>query len=168
MSLRHLPSRRPGGFTLIELMVTVAVIGLMLGLAAPSIGMALLASRERSVVQRFTQDYEWLRSQAGAAGVTATTLTLNGNCTWAASVSRNGVASPDAEHSMSATSLAQMSPSSTFTCASPEGSLPLPVTFNFTSQGFVSPNGKLKLSGSSGTEWQLQVLYSGSIVRAAS
>lgn len=167
MSLTWAQSHRPGGYTLIELLVTVAVIGVLLAVAGPSLSMALLASRERAVVQRFTQDYEWLRSQAGSAGVTATSLTVNANCAWSASVSVAGVAAVNADHSMTAGGLTQMSPNSSFSCTSPGASLPLPVTFNFTSQGFVSPNGILQVSGNSGTRWQLQVLYSGSIVRTS-
>lgn len=148
------PSIRSTGFTLVELMVTLALLVLVAMQAVPSIGQAVTVARERSVVQKFVQDYDWLRSRAGSATVA---LTFNADCSWSATI--NGAA--DADHSMTAAALGSTAPS--FACSG--GTLALPVTFTFTRQGFVSPNGTLVLTGASGQGWPLQVLYSGSIVR---
>lgn len=145
---------RSTGFTLVELMVTLALLVLVAMQAMPSIGQAVTAARERSVVQKFVQDYDWLRSRAGSATVV---LTFNADCSWSATI--DGQDDPD--HSMTSTALGRTAPN--FTCSG--GTLALPVTFTFTRQGFVSPNGTLVLTGASGQGWPLQVLYSGSIVR---
>lgn len=159
MSLSPASCRRQStGFTLIELMVTISVIAIMLALAMPSMNTTISNSRDRGVVQKFSQDYDWLRSKAGSSTVT---LTINADCSWQASV--NNVA--DAAHSMAAADLAAIK--STVTCAG-SGATPLalPATLSFNAQGFeTGPTGGLTFRAANGQAWPLQILYSGSIVR---
>jgi len=161
--------RTQRGFTLIELMVTIAVIAIMMAIAVPSFGSGVKVARERSVVQRLTQDFMWARGAAaaadasslGVAGVTSTTtptltLVVKADCTWTTAV--NGTT--DARHSMTSTALAAIAPSASCT-----GSMALPATFTFTSQGFVNNSGTFTFTGASTTAYPLQILYSGAIFR---
>lgn len=142
------------GFSLVELMVTVSVIAVLLILVTPSFSNSVSTSRERSVVQKFAQDFDWSRSAATTRSVS---LTLNANCSWSATV--DGVV--DSSHSMTAATLSGLAAG--IACAG--GTVALPATFAFTSQGFATPNGTLSFTGARGQQWPLQVLYSGSMVR---
>ncbi len=157
------------GFSLIELMVTIAIIGIMLVLALPYVGRAAGQASERLVKQRFVQDFTWARGAAGAAdaqaldaslasGTPVLTMVLNADCTWTTKIS--GTA--NSQHSMSTTELARIAPA--IACAG-SGGLALPVTFTFSPQGFVSGTGTLTLTGASGQAFQLQILYSGSVLQ---
>jgi type IV fimbrial biogenesis protein FimT len=152
-------SARLRGFSLIELMVTVAVIGFMMVLALPSLGNSVRTSRERAAVQQFVQDFTWARGAAGstdaslllsgATGVPILTLQLNADCSWVTQV--NGTTEP--VHSTTPSGL---------TCTS--STLTYPVVFQFTSQGYVSTAGNVTATGASGQVFQLSVLTSGSII----
>ena len=111
------------GFSLIELMVTITVIAVLLILGAPSFGSSAATARERSVVQKFTQDFDWAR---GAAGVSTVTMTLTAACTWSTTV--NGVV--DAAHFDDGRD-ALGAQSAGLACSA--GTLALPATFVFTS-----------------------------------
>ena len=145
---------RGRGFSLIELMVTVAIVALLLVMVMPSFSNSVASSRERTVVQKFVQDFDWSRS---AATTRAVTLTLSANCSWSASV--DGVV--DTAHSMTPAALSGLAAG--IACSG--GTVALPATFAFTSQGFATPNGTLGFTGARGQQWPLQVLYSGSMVR---
>ncbi|MFP8833476.1 Tfp pilus assembly protein FimT/FimU [Hydrogenophaga sp. XSHU_21] len=56
--------RRAAGFTLVELMVVVALLGILLGLAAPSFSGALQRQRERSTAQELHDALELGRAEA--------------------------------------------------------------------------------------------------------
>jgi type IV fimbrial biogenesis protein FimT len=162
--MRHNPSR---GFTLVELMITITIIGIMMALAVPQFGTTGRAARERGVVAKLVQDFTWSRGAAGAASAnsidsslssTATPaiqLTLNTDCTWTTTI--NGTT--NTAHSMTSTQLAALAPN--MSCAS---SAP-PAQFNFTSQGFVDKTGTITVTGATTTTIQLRILYSGSIMR---
>ena len=162
----HAPRR---GFTLVELMVTIAIIAIMMVLAMPSFGTASRTSRERGVIAHLIQDFTWARGAAGAASahtldasIAATTsptltLTLNADCTWSTTI--NGTV--NAAHSMTSTSLATLAPGMSCSGTAPT----LPATFTFTPQGFVNTTGTVTFTGATSTTTQLRVLYSGSILR---
>lgn len=156
------------GFSLIELMVTIAIIGIMLVLAVPYVGRVAGLANERLVKQRFIQDFTWARGAAGAAdasaldaslasGTPTLTMVLNADCTWTTKIS--GTA--NSQHSMSSTDIARIAPA--MACAG-SGGLALPVTFTFYPQGFVSSTGTLTMTGASGQASQMQILYSGSVL----
>jgi len=164
-------ARRHAGFTLVELMITLAIIALMMVLAVPSFGSASRAARERSAVQKLVQDFAWARGAAGAgdqaalnssltAGVTPTlTLTLNADCSWTTAIS----GTTDSVHSMTTAALSAQAPG--IACAAT--GLTLPATFTFTAQGFVDKTGGVTLTGASGQVFPLTIFYSGSIIRTS-
>ncbi len=60
--------RRPGGFTLIELMVTVAIISILLVLVAPSFQDMILMQRLRGIDAQLITDIQFARAEAVARG----------------------------------------------------------------------------------------------------
>ena len=165
--------KRRRGFSLIELMVVLAIIGIGLTLAVPYFAGASTAARERGTISKFQQDFDWGRAAAGAFNVSGTPpgvpivkLKLFADCHWETTV--NTVLDP--VHSMTTTQLAGLTPA--ITCVSGStvqptaATLPLPSTFTFTPQGFVDVTGTLTFNGSNGVSWPLQFLLSGSVIRA--
>lgn len=55
---------RSGGFTIVELLVTMAVLAIVLGLAVPSFNDMMLASKLRSVASEFAMSSRLARSEA--------------------------------------------------------------------------------------------------------
>lgn len=144
--------RRSRGFTMVELSVTIVVAALLLAVVLPNLGTTLSNSRSRTVVSKFTQDFASLRNSA-ATGSPTVTLTLNADCTWSAAVA--GVA--DTSRSMSA------QPSTAgLSCSGLTGTA-LPVTFNFSPQGFVQPSASFVFTAGTGQSWPMQVLSSGTV-----
>lgn len=178
-----LPMRtpRPRGYTLIEILVTIAIIGIMMALAMPYFGGASTAARERSVVAKMQQDFDWARSAAGAgdagtlgvtgvaSGTGAPTVTMTigtagaTSCIWTVFV--NGTA--DTAHSMSSTQLSTQAPNLTCTPGAAgfaaTTNLVFGTAFTLYSTGFVSTSGTMTVTGSL-SSWPLQILYSGSIL----
>jgi prepilin-type N-terminal cleavage/methylation domain-containing protein len=154
------------GFTLVELMVVVGLIAFMLVQAVPSLSSGVRAARERSISQKFIQDFLWARSSATASdasalnaalsGIPSVTLAINADCSWSTSV--NGTSDPS--HSMSSNDVSAVA---SMSCSG--SGLTLPATFTFTSQGYVSSTGTLTMTGSSGQSTPLRVLHSGAIFR---
>ena len=153
------------GFSVIELMVTIAIAGLMLTLAMPYFGRATTQANERRIKQQLVQDFTWARGAAGAAdqksldsslasGTPTVTMTINANCTWTTKISTN----TNSAHTLAATP-------TTMACApATTGGVPtLPVTITFSPQGFVDKAGTLVMTGTTQT-YQLQLLYSGSVI----
>ena len=161
------------GFSLIELMVTIAIIGLMLTLAMPYFGKASQTAKERRVKQQLVQDFTWARGAAGAAdkksldpslgsGAPTVTMTINADCTWTTSIAP-GVTNLD--HSMNATDLGNLASFGSTGCVASNGLAALPQTITFSPQGSVDKVGTLTLNGASGQSFQLQIYYSGSIIQ---
>ncbi len=167
---RRLPSR---GFTLIELMVTIAIIGVMMALAAPSFGTAARQARERTAVQRLAQDFVWARGAAAVNNASLLDATLSGvpvvamkiyaDCTWTMSLNSTTSTAASTTHSMTATALAALAPGAA--CTGSNG-ISLPATFTFAPQGSVDTTGKVTFTGATGQDFPLQILYSGSMIRA--
>jgi prepilin-type N-terminal cleavage/methylation domain-containing protein len=153
----------PGGFTIVELLLVMAVTGIMMAFAVPRFSAAIADTRDRSAMEKFLQDYEWLRGVAGRPGVTAATLVLNTDCTWTTRLTASGTTTTDVEHSLTAAEVSQMRAVLLCTGSAPNP-INLPVTFNVSSAGFVTPNGNLTFQGRNQT-WPMQVLFSGSLVR---
>ena len=159
------------GFSLIELMVVIAIIAIMVSLAVPSFGTGVRAAKERNVVQRLTQDFMWARGAAATAdastlnsslnGAPTLTVRVNADCSWTTAV--NGTT--DAKHSMTTDAVTAAAPG----VACSGTGLTLPATFTFTPQGFVNTTGTLIYTGTATTTpLKFQILYSGAIFRAAS
>ena len=158
------------GFSLIELMVTVAIGALLLVLAMPYFGRATRQATERRVKQQLVQDFTWARGAAGAAdqksldpslasGTPSLTMTINADCTWTTKI---GTVTNSA-HSMSSASLAALLPSGMACASAASSGLPVGTAIQFLPQGFVLSPGTLIMTGTALT-YQLQVLYSGSVI----
>jgi type IV fimbrial biogenesis protein FimT len=65
MSRTLTPAARHSGFTIIELMITVAVLGIIVGLAVPSMRAYILNQRVRSVAFDLAASLLQARSEAG-------------------------------------------------------------------------------------------------------
>ena len=164
------------GFSLIELLVVIAIIAIMMAIAVPSFGSSVRASRERTAIQRLTQDFMWARGAsasndastllAGTSGTPTLKVKVFSDCSWITTV--NNVQDP--KHTVDSTAIASIAPN--VSCA--VSGTTMPVTFQFTSQGFVSPTGKLTFTGTayqsanSQNQFVFQILYSGAMFRAAS
>ena len=178
-SRKHPPS---AGFSLIELMVVIAIIALGVTLAVPYFGGAATTARERSIVDRMVQDFNWARAAAGvadastlgggyAAGKPSITVKLwdqaTGKCGWTVFVNGTVDSAHSSNDSSGVNSLASQAPG--ITCGVATDTLPLPVTFTVSSQGFIDKTGTISYSstqsGSTANSfWPLLFLSSGSIL----
>ena len=174
---------RPG-FSLIELMVTIAIIGFMMVLALPSLGNSVRTSRERAVMQKFVQDFTWARGAAGAGDASALaaglsgpptlSLVLNADCSWSTTISTTIAAgtlvTPDPVHSMALADVTKQASGIACTSAAlgATAALTYPITFNFSSQGYVSASGNVTATGASSQVFKLNILTSGSIIQGNS
>lgn len=96
------------GFTLLELLVTMAVFAILASVALPSMLTSLQARQAGNMALRLTQDISWVRAQA-LSGASPATITINSDCTWLASTG----STDDAQHSVSTAMLAQQDPGMT-------------------------------------------------------
>jgi len=151
--VRELQLIKPRGFTLIELMVTISLVGILMAVVAPYLGNAISNARARNVVSKFRQDFATLRNQA-VSSPKLITLTLNSDCSWSASVD-NAI--------VSAYSLASTDIASNISCSATNNSA-LPLVFSFTNQGFVSPTASFVFNGPNSQSWPIQILSSGTVV----
>lgn len=165
----HLP-RGVHGFTLVEVAITLTVVSVLLVAAVTAFGRSLQAARERSVAEKFLQDFTWARGAAAAAdastldatlsGAPIVTLTLNADCSWTTRLRTASAAAAvtDAGHSMTTAQVAAKS--ANLSCAG----LTLPATFTFDNQGGVATTGVVTFTGATGN-WPLSILASGSVIR---
>lgn len=66
--MRHLPSPRPRGFTLLELLLAVTLVGVLSSMALPSFGSAVSRQRLKSVSQALAVDMAEARHEAVRRG----------------------------------------------------------------------------------------------------
>lgn len=144
------------GFSLVEVLVTLTVLGLLTVLAAPRISTVFQNARAREAVNRVVQDFNWARGTA-ANGQNTVSMTLAADCSWTTTV--NGTT--DASHSMTQANLLARAPGLTCTAVSPSV---LPVTFNFDATGKANASSTMLYTLTSGNSWRIQVLSSGSML----
>ena len=60
--------RAAGGFTLVELLATLMVVGLLFALVLPNLGALVPAARLRGSGVRIRSELEWARSEARIQG----------------------------------------------------------------------------------------------------
>lgn len=63
-ALARLSAQEQTGFTLLELMLTLTVLGVLISLAAPSMQEMLTRNRLKSAAQALAEDLQWARSEA--------------------------------------------------------------------------------------------------------
>ena len=79
-----------GGFTLLELLVALAVAAVILAFAVPNFSAQVRQSREASLGQAFANAVQWSRMQAMTSGQ-PTALALSAGCTWTADAPQYGM-----------------------------------------------------------------------------
>ncbi len=142
------------GFTLLELMITVAIAGLIGAIALPDLLQQVADNRARTLLNLFATDVQWARGQAASGGKQVTMNYNNPSCTWQVSVA--GTA--DATHSFSATQLA----SGGYEHLSCSGGA---LTLSFNADGSVTGVPATALQFSSGGEaYAALLLASGSVI----
>jgi prepilin-type N-terminal cleavage/methylation domain-containing protein len=163
---RRAPLRQQSGLTLIEVVVVMAIVGLLVMAVLPGIGNTVANSRARSAVNQFMQDFAWARSQAASTNHSEQ-LTLNADCTWTMvqDVGDATLKKTLTEHSMSSS---ELNVASGFSCVASNG-LSLPQQFNFNGGivrdgGGIALSGNLRFTSSTGQAWALQLFNSGTLI----
>lgn len=161
---------RQHGFTLLEVIVTMAIAALLMTMIGPSVGRSVTNARARSVAQQFVADMNWVRNQASTTSRPAggrPTLQINSDCSWAPTNISGSTAAVLAAHSMTAAYLTANV--NGFSCTL-SAAAPFVVVFN--EQGFVSPppassanSGTVTFTApNNGTTWTVQIMSSGSAI----
>ncbi|MBN9422785.1 MAG: GspH/FimT family pseudopilin [Candidatus Accumulibacter sp.] len=126
--------KRTGGFTLVELAVTLAVLGIILGIAVPSFASWLLKLQIRNAAEGMLHGLQLARTEAIKRN-SPVTLTLTGGTGWTITDGSGAVmqARPSGEGSQAAF----------ITVTTPSESFPFPMTFSslgrLTSAGATTP-----------------------------
>ena len=71
---RHAPTARPTGFTLIEVMIVVAIVGILAAIALPSYNEYIRRGHRADARAGLLQAQQWLERAATATGVYPTSL----------------------------------------------------------------------------------------------
>ena len=160
------------GFTLIEMMVTIAVAAILGLLVVPNLVNMVDAGRTSVLVNKFPQDVAWARNQAVTSQkpvqVLLTGLAAN-NCTWETQIGAyqaDGTVAwtTDTEHSITTAQQQASYPNASCTTASGTAS-----TLSFNALGQIT-NGNaptITVKDAHGQTWTLQVLASGTVLLSA-
>ena len=159
-------ARAARGFTLLELLVVVAIVAILGALAVPSFLSSIESRHNADLVSKLAQDLAWARGDA-IAGWTVS-LTLNADGSWSVADNAPGAtAAALAEHSLSSAQLQADAPGAVCTVNNCAGSAASSCaeTLSFDSQGMVSgaPAGVLSYSGGGQTS-SMQIFSSGIVV----
>ena len=156
---------RQSGFTLIEMMVTIAIAALLGLMVVPNLVSMVDSGKTSVLVNKFPQDVAWARNQAVTTQqpveIDLTGIAANA-CTWNTLVG----AQTSNEHSLSLQQFNAQYPNVTCIIGNP----PATGKLVFDSQGFISDgNGNavaptITLRAAQGQTWTLQILASGSVI----
>lgn len=84
-------ARTQQGFTLLELLIVVVLVGILAAIALPSLMSSIQSQQGNSVEAEFAQDFAWAQSQA-VSGVPGVQVTLNTDCSWTVTGPANAAA----------------------------------------------------------------------------
>jgi len=152
--------RRHRGFTLIEMMVTIAVAAILGVMVVPNLIDMVDSGKTSVLVNKFPQDVAWARNQAVTTQQTVSMTLPSSGCDWQTTVNGNAVA----EHSMSNASTLYPGVQCQITNPPATGKM------IFDSQGFVSDGNNnpaapiITVTAARGQTWTMQVLASGSVI----
>ena len=154
----------PRGFTLVELMVTIAILVLLLMMAVPPLARTIQNSKVSVLAANLPQDFRWARNQAQTSRIPHR-IVLGAGCTWMVQrMSVDGKSWADVEgHSM--TTAATLFPNAT--CAI-DNSVSQQLTVQFDVSGLIS-NGvapSIQINSGHGQIWNMQVLLSGLVLKS--
>jgi type II secretion system protein H len=138
------------GFTLIELIVVMAIAGIAAVIAVPNLISYAQRNEGLAVARRFTQDISWARNEAMTTGQ-AVTITVGSDCTWSTQI--GSAAQPNQ-------SLSAALKASSYSGASCQSAA---ATLSFGSDGMVSGTTTLTLPNQT-----FQVLASGTVLGSLS
>ena len=147
--------RFSGGFTLIEMMVTIAIAALLGLMVVPNLIDMVDSGKTSVLVNKFPQDVAWARNQAVTTQQPVTITLGPTSFTWSTSVG----GSVSAEHSMTATQLTTSYPNVTCTITGGNSQ-----TLTFDTQGFINAAPTITVTAGQGQTWTLQMLASGSVI----
>ena len=147
------------GFTLLELLVTIAVAAILASIALPNFSSQIASGHAQSLMNQFASDVSWARSKAVSSDETLAVAYNNPGCTWQSGIYVNGnFTTTFAAHTMNSSQLASGNYNQV-QCSGAAG------TMIFTPDGLVSGTPASNLTFSAGGQkWTLMVLPSGSIV----
>jgi len=148
-------SRRLRGFTLVEMMVTIAIAAILGLMVVPNLIDMVDSGKTSVLVNKFPQDVAWARNQAVTTQLPVVITLGPTACTWSTSV--GGTVS--AEHSMTLAQLNANYPN--VTCTITGGNAQ---TLTFDHQGFINTAPTITVTAKQGQTWTLQVLASGSVI----
>ncbi|KAB2894487.1 MAG: prepilin-type N-terminal cleavage/methylation domain-containing protein [Burkholderiaceae bacterium] len=155
------------GFTLIELMVTLAIMAMLLMIAVPAVGRAIQNARTSSLVHRLPQDMAWARNRS-ATGPLPYRIVLGPGCQWRAQQAAFGAGgtlswgtnAETAVRSLDAATAAAQYPGATCTLSGAGTQ-----TITFDHQGQIADNAPtVRIASGNGQTWVLQVLLSGLVL----
>ncbi|MBV8123903.1 MAG: prepilin-type N-terminal cleavage/methylation domain-containing protein [Burkholderiaceae bacterium] len=155
------------GMTMIELMITIAIVALLMTMAAPMFTKMFTSSSGSQLVNQFAQDMAWVRNTAATSDQTVTMTLSTSTCTWTAAASGTAANSVSA-HSMTTAQLANFP---TLTCSLAwSGTAPTGNVLSFNTQGQVTTSSganatslpTLTVQTAQGQTWTVTVLASGS------
>ena len=164
------PPHASQGFTLIEMMVVIAISVLLLLTAVPAVQQAIQNARTSALVHRLPQDMAWVRNQAATTQIPHR-IVLGPGCQWQTERGTHVAGTPptvawDATSTeakaRSLTAATALADHPGVTCEI-DGSTTSTETIRFNSQGLIEGNVSptLTVASSNGQQWTLKVLLSG-------
>lgn len=151
------------GFTLIELVVTIAIAAIVAAFALPMLQSSIAAKSSQSIASNLAQDLQWARMQA-TSGAGPVSVQINPDCSW--QISLGSPLTADSAHSQSVAQISQIAPGGATCQGVPAGG----VVLSYQSNGLVSGGSDLPVTIStvSGGRASLRIFASGVVMLGAS